>query len=75
MRPGRLQTASFVLTLASAVIFLPPLVLLFLSDARPFGVPLAVLYFFLAWAVLIGLCAWLSRLLPDDPPADQVGPR
>ena len=75
MKQRKLETAALILTVFSALLFLPPLVLLFLSDHRVFGVPVALLYFFVAWAGVIGVSGWLAHRLPADRPPNDEGRR
>ncbi|MGB7551658.1 MAG: hypothetical protein WBM15_08860 [Chromatiaceae bacterium] len=47
------------LAFLGAFIFFSPLVLLFDRVAAPAGMPLLYLYLFGAWALIIGLSAWI----------------
>ncbi len=68
MTRRKLVAASFVFTLFGALAVLPPVVLLFRFDARPFGVPVETVYVFALWMVLVAVAWRFSRLLPDDTP-------
>jgi len=65
MQQRKREAAALVLTIASMLVFLPPLVLLFSSHDRVLGVPIMALYFFLAWALVIALAGWLAHRLGD----------
>jgi len=68
--------AAFFFALFGAMALMPPLVLLFRSSARPFGVPLETVYVFVLWIVLVAGAFWLSRSLPeDDPPKPDSADR
>ncbi len=62
---GERMTAIFMF---GAVLFAPPLLLLFASHRIVLGLPLLFLYLFLAWAALIALLALVVERLrgPSD---------
>ena len=66
MSPRKLEHAALFLVLFGALLFLPPLALVFNVPARLFGLPYEVLYLFGAWLALIVGAAWLSRRLPRE---------
>lgn len=66
MTPRKLEHAALFLVLFGALLFVPPLALVFNVPARVLGVPYEVLYLFTAWLALIIGAAWLSRRLPRD---------
>lgn len=70
----KLVAAALFFTLAGVLAFLPPLVLLFRADARVMGVPVEVVYIFIAWAALVVGARWFSRVLPDDAPDTDKRP-
>jgi hypothetical protein len=63
----KLQSAVLFLTIFGAMLFMPPLVLLFNSETRFLGVPTEVIYLFLVWMTLIGATRWFSKRLPHEP--------
>lgn len=72
MTRRKLVAASLVFTIFGALAILPPLVLLFRYDASLMGVPVATVYVFSLWIILVVGGRWFSRALPDDtPPAEQ----
>jgi len=62
-RRRRRQDAALVLPLFGVVIFITPLFSIFIKDILVFGAPLAFLYIFGAWILLIVLARRMSRLL------------
>ncbi|WDR06893.1 hypothetical protein PSQ90_05435 [Devosia rhodophyticola] len=73
MSERKLQSAALFLTLFGAMLFMPPLVLLFNLRQRLFGIPAEVIYLFLVWLGLVLATAWFSRRLPasgtETPPS------
>lgn len=70
---ARAEDAALLLPVLGALLFLPPLVGVFSTDARLFGVPLIVVWLFAAWGFLI-LLAWrLSRRLARTMPEGEGG--
>lgn len=57
------QQRSLALTLLGLVLFLPPLVLLFMTDRILFGVPVVYLWLFGVWLLLILAGRVLARRL------------
>jgi hypothetical protein len=53
---------------------MPPIALLFATDATVAGVPLVVAYLFGVWLALIGCAAWLARRMKPPSPDDTPGP-
>lgn len=73
MTSGRkLQSAALFLTLFGAMLFMPPLVLLFNLRQRLFGIPAEVIYLFLVWLGLVLATAWFSRRLPRVSPTTKA---
>ena len=71
--PGRARDLARIVTLLGTVLFLPPVVLLFATDARIGGMPLIVVYLFGVWLALIGCARLLAhRLEPPPPNASQA---
>ena len=64
MTRSKLRSAALFFTLFGALLFLPPLVLLFNVRARVLGVPVEVIYLFVAWTGLIAGTAWFAYRLP-----------
>lgn len=56
--PRRLAERLIALSVAAAVLFLPPMVTV-LDRANQSGPSLLALYLFAVWALVIGLAAWL----------------
>jgi len=67
MDDRKLPSAALSATVFGALMFLPPLVLLFNIETRVFGIPLEVIYLFSAWFGLILVTAWFARRLPHAP--------
>jgi len=65
MNAPRRQARLVALVVLAALLFSPPLVLVFdqPSGAGPSWLPL---YLFLAWALVIGLAAWLMEHRQED---------
>jgi hypothetical protein len=61
--PRKLTERAFFLMLAALFIWLPPIVGMFSLDGTLFGLPILFVYFFVGWAILIALCAILTRAL------------
>ena len=58
----RLRTARLVgVSLLALVLFNFPLLGVFDTDTLVAGVPLVWAYLFVAWALVIGLLAWIAR--------------
>lgn len=69
----KLESAALFLTLFGALLFLPPLTLLFHHEMRLFGVPVELSYLFGVWMALVLLARWLGRRLPQDPGEKDLG--
>lgn len=66
-----MRDAAAMLPFVTALLFVPPIVLVFARVDTVFGVPLVVLYLFGVWAVVIGLAFFLSlRLGKPEPSGD-----
>ena len=59
------KDAATVLPFIAAILFLPPLILIFASPVAIFGLPLILLYVFAAWAFVIA-CAFVLALRLQD---------
>lgn len=71
MTRRKLVAAALVFTIFGAMAALPPVIDLFRHDTRIAGVPIATIYVFALWIVLVIGARWFSRALPDDtPPAE-----
>lgn len=72
MMDGRkLESAALFLTIFGAMLFMPPLVLLFQLHMRILGVPAEVIYLFVVWLALCVATAWFARRLPQTPSGDD----
>ena len=65
--PGRARDLARIVTLLGAVLFLPPVVLLFATGVRIGGMPLIVVYLFGVWLALIGCARLLAHRLDPRP--------
>ncbi|HKU84945.1 MAG TPA: hypothetical protein VJV77_01260 [Casimicrobiaceae bacterium] len=72
--PGRARDLARIVTLLGTVLFLPPVVLLFATDARIGGMPLIVVYLFGVWLALIGCARLLAHRLDPRPPDVSLAP-
>jgi uncharacterized membrane protein YfbV (UPF0208 family) len=70
MERRKLESAALFLTVAGALLFMPPLALIFQVQQRLFGVPLEVIYLFVCWALLVTGAWWLGRRLPREAEAE-----
>jgi hypothetical protein len=70
MERRKLESAALFLTIFGAMLFMPPLALLFQLERRFLGVPAELIYLFTAWAGLIAGIWWLSRRLPRESAVD-----
>jgi Na+/phosphate symporter len=73
MDARKLPSVSLTMTIFGALLFLPPLVLLFNGPVRWFGIPAEVLYLFVVWFGLVLGTALLSRRLPRAPSPAEDG--
>lgn len=71
MANRRLESAARLLPVAGAILFLPPIALLFDEPVRLLGVPLTIFYLFGAWLALILVTALMGRFL-HEADTDQV---
>jgi hypothetical protein len=62
-RRARTRDAAIVLPFLVAVLWAPPVVLIFAGPAAPSGVPLIVIYIFVVWAAAILASFLLARRL------------
>jgi hypothetical protein len=67
----KLQSAALFLTIFGAMLFMPPLVLLFNAATRVLGVPTEVIYLFAVWLALIVATRWFSQRLPHEAALDE----
>ncbi len=63
----KLESAALFLTIFGALLFMPPLTLLFHHEQRVLGAPIELVYLFAAWMALIAAARWLGNRLPRDP--------
>lgn len=61
----RARSAAALLPAAGLLLLMPPIITLFAGTARPFGIPLIVLYLFGVWAALVLGAAWLAQRLRE----------
>lgn len=66
----RARNVAVLLPLLGVFLWMPPFILLFGGDARPWGVPLVVAYLFGVWAALLAGAFVLARVLRPPPGAD-----
>jgi len=62
----KLITSMLALTIAGALLLVPPLVYVFNQPLIHFGIPQIVIYLFGVWLLLILGTAALTRVLPPD---------
>ena len=67
----KLESAALFLTIAGALLIMPPLAVVFQIQRRIFGIPAEVIYLFVAWALLILGAWWLGRRLPRQSAEDD----
>ncbi len=72
MDQRKLQSAALFFTIFSALLILPPLVLLFNLRARFFGLPAEMIYLFVVWLVMVVATRWLSHRLPHEPGLEKL---
>ena len=66
MERRKLVSAALFLTLAGALLFMPPIASVFQVQQRFLGVPAEVIYLFFCWVLLVVGAWWLSRRLPRE---------
>ncbi len=66
MERRKLVSAALFLTLAGALLFMPPIASVFQMQRRLLGVPAEVIYLFLCWMLLVVGAWWLGRRLPRE---------
>ena len=59
------------LLILAALLFNPPIMSIFNSDRLVVGVPILFLYLFFAWALIIGLNAYLAHKLAQAKAASK----
>jgi hypothetical protein len=74
MRRGLTTQRLLALFAAGVLLFNFPLLRIFDRDAVLFGLPLLPAALFIAWAVLIGLLAWLLEDGRGDEDRSEPGP-
>lgn len=62
----KLISSALFFSLFGVIAMMPPLILVFRSNIRLWGIPLDTIYVFSLWIGLIFGAWWFSRLLPDD---------
>ncbi|MEW5886797.1 MAG: hypothetical protein AB1735_08865 [Pseudomonadota bacterium] len=65
MNPSLLAQRLLALFVAAALVFNFPLIALWDSSVKWWGIPLFALAMFTLWALLIALLAWLVERSPD----------
>jgi hypothetical protein len=63
----KLESAALFLTIAGALLIMPPVAVVFQIERRILGLPSEVIYLFLVWAALVLGAWWLSKRLPGEP--------
>jgi uncharacterized membrane protein len=71
LRPSRTRELLIALFLLGALVFAPPLLIIFNKAIRIFGIPVLYLYLFAAWGALIALVALAVEPWQAD---DESGP-
>jgi len=72
LRPGRTRELLIALFLLGALVFAPPLLIIFNKATRILGIPALYFYLFAVWAALIALVALaVERRHADDD--DEAG--
>lgn len=66
MERRKLGSAALFLTVAGALLFMPPVANVFQIHRRVLGLPAEVIYLFVCWVLLVAGAWWLSRRLPRD---------
>ncbi|HQZ13071.1 MAG TPA: hypothetical protein PK286_09305 [Devosia sp.] len=66
MERRKLASAAMFLTLAGALLFMPPIASVFQVHQRVLGLPVEVIYLFVCWMLLVAGAWWLGRQLPRD---------
>jgi len=67
MERRKLESAALFLTIAGALLIMPPVAVVFQIHRRVLGIPSEVIYLFLVWAALIVGAWWLGKRLPSEP--------
>lgn len=65
-QPGRIRERLIVLVLLGAIAFNFPILALFAREGQIAGIPLLVIYLFLAWAVFIFATWWIVGRRPRE---------
>lgn len=73
MERRKLVSAALFLTIAGAILIMPPVAVVFQVERRVLGIPGEVIYLFLVWAALVVGAWWLGRRLPSEPAKPQDG--
>ena len=71
LRPSRTRELLIALFLLGALVFAPPLLIIFNKAIRIFGIPVLYFYLFAAWGALIALVALAVEPWQAD---DETGP-
>lgn len=66
MERRKLVSAALFLTLAGALLFMPPLASVFQIQRRLLGLPAEVIYLFVCWVLLVAGAWWLGKRLPRE---------
>ena len=74
----RIRDAGTLLPIVAAILFLPPLTLIFSAPVAIAGIPLILVYLFTAWALVIAAACVLASRIEDiavrhDDTAPQPG--
>jgi hypothetical protein len=73
-RRSRTQEQFLALFVLGALLFLPPILVIFSKPVRVLGIPVLYFYLFLAWAALIGMAALIVRNIDKAQGGDRMPP-
>lgn len=59
----RRESAAFVLPFIGVALIVPPVLSVFQTGNRLFGIPVGIVYLFAVWLALVLITAWLSTKL------------
>ena len=63
----RRESAAFVLPFIGSALIVPPVLSVFQTGNRLFGVPVGIVYLFAIWLGLVLITAWLATKLGTKP--------
>ncbi len=68
------RDAAGILPVATAILLLPPIILIFAAPGLVGGAPLILIYIFSVWAIAILVAACLARRLGKASESDHAAP-